>query len=180
MNSLPTTSGSLKRIAPVLLAASLLFSLSAFGALRTNNDAPAVSLPTVDGKEFDLGRSLRQGRGTPSGGAVVSFFATWCAPCRNELPVLNALVDELRTRGIAVVAVDLKEELPVIRRFINELGVDKLIVLSDRDGKTAERFHVRFLPTTFCIGADGKIKDMIYGEVRSADDVRKCAAKLSP
>jgi cytochrome c biogenesis protein CcmG/thiol:disulfide interchange protein DsbE len=180
LNSLALTKGSFNRIVSVLLAAALSCSLPAFAALRTNDDAPAFSLPTVDGTEFDLGLFFGQGRDRPSGGVVLSFFATWCRPCRNELPLLNALVDDLKARDVAVVVVDLKEDLPVIRRFISGLGTDKLIVLSDRDGNTAERFQVRFLPMTFCIGADGKIKDMIYGEVRSADEFLKCAAKLFP
>jgi peroxiredoxin len=154
--------------------------LPSFAALRTNDEAPAFSLPTVDGREFDLDRVLGQGPSKASGGVVLSFFASWCRPCRNELPLLNALVDDLKAGDIAVVVVDLKEDLPVIRRFISGLGTDKLIVLSDRDGKAAKRFQVRYLPMTFCIGADGKIKDMIYGEVRSDDEFRKCAAKLHP
>lgn len=175
------TGGNAKmRIIPILLAAALMTSPHAFAALKTNDAAPALSLPDLDGALFDLAGFLRGGGGRPSGGVVLSFFATWCGPCRNELPLLDALADDLKGRRVAVVIIDLKEDASVVRRFIAGLKAGNLTVLSDRTGETAERYQVRFLPATFCIGSDGRIKDMIYGEVRSADDFRKCSEKLFP
>jgi len=164
-------------IAAVLLTL-LLFGPPAYAALRTNEPAPLFSLPTLQGRQFDLSGALGQGRSGKSGGVVLSFFATWCGPCRKELPFLNGLSAELQEKGISVVIVDLKEDAAVIRRFVEALKLDRVTVLVDKSGETASHYQVRFLPTTFCIGADGKIKDMIYGEVRSGDEFRICAAKL--
>ena len=172
-----TAGGFLCRIAPALLA-FLLLSVPAYAALRTNDNAPLFSLPLLEGGELDLAAALGKGRSRASGGVVLTFFATWCGPCRNELPLLNALAHELAERGISVVAVDLKEDPSDVRKFIAGLQADRLTVAVDRDGKTAALYQVRIMPTTFCIGADGRIKDMLYGEVRSADAFRKCAEKL--
>ncbi len=165
------------RTAAVLLTL-LLLGPPAYAALRTNEDAPLFSLPLLEGGTFDLAVALGKGRSSQQGGVVLTFFATWCGPCRNELPLLNTLARELGERGISIVAVDLKEDLQVVRKFIIRLQADRLTVATDRDGKVAARYQVRVLPTTFCIGADGKIKDMIYGEVRSGEEFRKCAEKL--
>ncbi len=160
------------------LSVLLLCSSSSFAALRTNDDAPAFSLPDLDGKAFVLRDVLQNGRRATSGGVVLGFFATWCGPCRKELPLLNGLAAEMHAKGVSVVIVDLKEDVVVIRHFVEGLKLDKVTVLSDRDGQIAAQYQVRFLPTTFCIGADGRIKDMIYGEVRNSDAFRKCAEKL--
>lgn len=165
------------RIIPVLLAA-LLASPPAFAALKTNDAAPAFLLPDLDGTQIDLAGLLRGGDGRPSGGVVLGFFATWCGPCRHEVPLLDALAAEIKGRRVAVVIVDLKEDTAAIRRFLSEVPSGNLIVLIDRTGESAERYQVRFLPMTFCVGADGRIRDMVYGEVRNADELRKCAEKL--
>ena len=155
-----------------------LCSSPSYAALRTNDVAPVFSVEDLNGRTFVLRDALQSGRKAVSGGVVLSFFATWCGPCRKELPLLNELAADLQAKGVSVVIIDLKEDIAVIRRFTEEHKLDKVTVLSDRDGKTAAQYQVRFLPTTFCIGADGKIKDMIYGEVRSSDEFRKCADKL--
>lgn len=157
----------------------LLCSSPSFAALRTNEEAPAFSLPDLDGKAFVL-RDVLQGGRRASGGVVLSFFATWCGPCRKELPILNSMAGELQERGVAVVIVDLKESAAVVRRFVEDLKLDRVTVLRDGDGKTAAKYQVRFLPMTFCVGVDGRIKDMIFGEVRSAGEFRTCAEKLLP
>jgi peroxiredoxin len=164
----------------IVLALCMLFLCSSrsYAALRTNDVAPVFSVPDLNGRTFVLRDALQSGRKAVSGGVVLSFFATWCGPCQKELQILNELAADLQAKGVSVVIIDLKEDIAVIRHFIEWHKLDKVTVLSDRDGKMAEQYQVRFLPTTFCIGADGKVKDMIYGEVRSSDEFRKCADKL--
>jgi cytochrome c biogenesis protein CcmG, thiol:disulfide interchange protein DsbE len=164
----------------IVLAFCILFLCSSpsYAALRINDVAPVFSAPDLNGGTFVLRDALQSGRRVVSGGVVLSFFATWCGPCRNELPLLNELAADLQAKGVSVVIIDLKEDIAVIRQFIERLKLDRVTVLSDQDGKTAAHYQVRFLPTTFCIGADGMIKDMVYGEVRSSDEFRKCADKL--
>jgi hypothetical protein len=76
------------------------------------------------------------------------------------------------------VIVGVKEDFTSINALLANLKVDKPIVLSDRSGKVSEEYQVRFLPVTFFIGNDGKVKHVIYGEIGSAQALRNSASKL--
>jgi peroxiredoxin len=143
-----------------------LFAFPVLAALKLNDTAPVFSLRDTAGKNFYLSDAVGAHRNGKVNGVIVSFFASWCIPCRNELPLINALTERLNKRGIEVVLVDIKEDFETIRTLLAELKVDKPVVLSDADGKTAEMYGVRFLPVTFFIGADGSVKHLIYGEIK--------------
>ncbi len=165
------------RRAILIIAQILLFSSQASAALKVNEPAPLFSLQDMTGKDFFLKDFV--GAGAKKGnGVVVSFFASWCIPCRIELPILNSVAGEFRSKGITVVLIDVKESHDTIKALLKELKVDQPIVLSDADGKTGEQFGLRFLPTTFFIGADGNVKDVIYGGIESASQLRNSAGKL--
>jgi thiol-disulfide isomerase/thioredoxin len=167
----------MKRLISVLLLI-LLFAPQASAALKLNATAPLFSLQDVTGKGFALGEIIGAGNTTKGGGVIVSFFASWCIPCRHELPIINSLTDEFRSKGITVVLIDVKENIATIKALLKELQVDQPIVLSDPDGKASESYEIRFLPITFFIGADGKLKDVIYGEIGSAGVLRAGADNL--
>ena len=71
-----------------------------------------------------------------------------------------------------------KKTSDTIKALLKDLKVDQPIVLSDADGKTSEKYELRFLPTTFFIGADGMLKDVIYGGIETASKLRASAEKL--
>jgi len=160
--------------------AILVFASTVFAALKTNDTAPIFSLRDVEGKDFNLNDYVGAARKESGNGIVLGFFASWCVGCRNELPLINSLVDELKGKGIKVVIVDVKEDFNTIDSFLTGLKVDKAVVLSDLHGKIAELYGVRFLPVTFFIGADGTVKHIIFGEIDNAKEVRKSAGKLLP
>jgi thiol-disulfide isomerase/thioredoxin len=156
----------------------LLFAPQASAALKLNEPAPLFSLQEVNGKNFSLGDVVGAGSTKKGNGVIVSFFASWCPPCRQELPIMNALVNEFRSKGIMIVLINVKEDLDTVKELLKELQVDQPIVLRDTDGKTGNKYELRFLPTTFFIGADGKLKDVIYGEIKNANAVQAGAEKL--
>jgi thiol-disulfide isomerase/thioredoxin len=162
----------------LVLSLILLFAPQASAALKLNEPAPLFSLQDVTGKEFSLGDVVGAGSAKKGNGVIVSFFASWCPPCRLELPIMNALVGEFRSKGITVVLIDVKESLDTVKVLLKDLQVDQPIVLRDADGKTGEKYELRFLPTTFFIGADGKLKDVIYGEIKGASQLQAGAEKL--
>jgi peroxiredoxin len=170
------------KIHKIILAALaiLLFAATAFAALKPNDTAPTFTLRDIEGKDFNLSDHAGSTRKENGNGIILSFFASWCVGCKNELPLINSLVDELKGKGIKVVIVDIKEDFNTIDSFLSELKVDKPIVLSDLHGKIAELYGVRFLPVTFFIGADGTVKHIIFGEIYDAKEVRKSAGKLLP
>ena len=160
------------------LLISLLFASSAAAALKLNDTAPTFSLRDLDGKEFNLSDYAGSTKKEKGNGVILSFFASWCAGCRNELPLINSLVDELTGKGIRVVIVDVKEDVDTIRALLAELKVDKPVVLMDRYGKAGDNYQVRFLPTTFFIGADGRVKDIIFGEIKDKHELTASTGKL--
>jgi len=181
VRKLELKTGNLK-IHKIIFAALavLLFATTAFAALKANDAAPIFSLRDVEGKDFNLGDHAGAARKEGGNGIILSFFASWCVACRNELPLINSVVDELKGKGIKVVIVDVKEDFNTIDSFLTGLKVDKAVVLSDLHGKIAELYGVRFLPVTFFIGADGTVKHIIFGEIDGAKELRKSAGKLLP
>lgn len=164
---------------PVLvLLLIFLFSPQASAALKLHEPAPLFSLHDVNGKEFSLQDFVGTSATKKSNGVIISFFASWCPPCRQELPIMNALVGEFLSKEITVVLINVKESLDTVKVLLKELQVDQPIVLRDTEGKTGEKYELRFLPTTFFVGADGKLKDVIYGEIGSASVLRAGAEKL--
>lgn len=155
-----------------------LFASPTLAALNLNESAPVFSLSDSSGNDFYLSDAVGAKRKKNGHGIVLSFFASWCVPCRNELPLLNSFVDELRNTGITVVLVDVKEDFGTVSALLTKLKVDKPIVLSDRDGKTSEKYQIRFLPTTFFIDAGGKVRDVIYGGINGEKELRESVQKL--
>jgi thiol-disulfide isomerase/thioredoxin len=164
----------------IIIATLLLFLLasSAF-ALRVNDPAPIFSLRDIKEVDFHLNDLVGATKKENNKGIILSFFASWCIPCRNELPLINSLVDELKDKGIKIVIVGFKEDFDTIGSLLAELKVDKPVVLCDRDGKVGEKYGVRFLPTTFFIGSDGRVKDVVFGEIKDKKELREKAGKLS-
>jgi len=167
----------IKKILCVTLLQFLLFS-SAF-ALTVNDPAPMFSLRDIKEKDFYLSDLVGPTKKENSNGVILSFFASWCTPCRNELKIINSLVDEMKDKGIEIVIVGFKEDPDTIGTLLAELKVNKPVVLCDRDGKVGETYGVRFLPTTFFIGSDGIVKNVAFGEIKDERELREKAGKLS-
>ena len=104
-------------------------------------------------------------------GSVVflNFWATWCAPCRIEMPAMQALHERLAdTAGFAMVAVNLQEDAGQVRGFADELRLSFRILL-DSSGEIAATYGARTLPMSYIIDKDGSILARIIG-TRSWDD----------
>ena len=91
---------------------------------------------------------------------LLNFWATWCAPCREEMPSMSNLHGQLKSKGLEVVGVHVGPSLAGVKKFLNEVPVDFTILL-DKD-MSLSGWGVRGLPTTFLINPEGK---MIYSAV---------------
>ncbi len=156
----------------------LLYVPSAFAALKPNDPAPTFSLRDNTGKVFSLNDVVGAQSKEKANGVILSFFASWCMACRDELPIINSVVDEMKSKGIRVVIVGFKEDFVRINALLAALKVDKPVVVNDQEGKVGEKYGIRFLPVTFFIGADGRIKHIIYGEINDGKEVTEVAEKL--
>ncbi len=117
---------------------------------------PRLVLHDMDGKRWDLHR-LR-GRAV-----VLNFWATWCEPCRSEMPSLELLATRHADDPVTVLTVNHQEGLLAIRRFVDQLGMT-LPVLRDVDGTATGAWTPRMFPTTVLVDAQGRPRVSVLGE----------------
>jgi peroxiredoxin len=121
--------------------------------------APDFTLTTLDGEEFRLSAQ----RGTP---VVLNFWATWCPPCRAELPELRAASARYADQ-IAVVGVNQAAPAATVAATASDLGLTFPIPL-DQSGAVSRTYGVRSLPTTFFIDRNGVIRQIQNGPLTEA------------
>jgi thiol-disulfide isomerase/thioredoxin len=98
---------------------------------------------------------------------LVNFWATWCLPCREEMPLLAAAAQE-HADTLTVLAVNMREQPEEVAAFLAELGVS-LPVLLDPDDATLLAYQVRGLPVSYLVAPDGAIARRILGPVQPGD-----------
>jgi peroxiredoxin len=101
---------------------------------------------------------------------LINFWATWCGPCRDEMPSIQDLRSQLKGKPFAVLAINLDEPESRVRKFLAQWKVD-LPVLLDPDRKVAREWNARILPATYIIGPDGRIRYSVVGELNWSNDV---------
>lgn len=95
---------------------------------------------------------------------LANFWATWCEPCRAEMPSLVRLARERAADGLMVVAVNYREAVPAIERFVAQVGLEGLVVLRDRDGAAAAGWTPRIFPSTVVFDRRGRPTGVLVGE----------------
>ena len=123
----------------------------------TGGKAPPLKLADAGGREIALGEL----RGKA---VVVNFWATWCEPCREEMPSLDRLRKQMGDKRVEVLAVNVGEAPERVARFTRDVPVTFPIVY-DRDGATAKAWKVRGYPTSFVLDSRGRIRYWFVGEL---------------
>jgi peroxiredoxin len=132
---------------------------------------PQLEAPDTEGTSH----RLAQYRGKV---VLVNFWATWCAPCREEMPSIERLRQAMAGRPFAVLAVNVGESARVARDFATKVPVGFPLLL-DRDTSIAKKWGAKLLPATFIIAPDGAIRYSYLGELDWArEDVRAALEKL--
>ncbi len=116
---------------------------------------PALVLPDLDGREVDLA-ALK------GDVVLVNFWATWCEPCRDEMPSLNQLQQRLRGRRFKVLAVNVGEGRARIQQFLASAPVD-FAVLRDAESVAIKAWRTRVLPTSFLVDQNGMLRYQLVG-----------------
>jgi thiol-disulfide isomerase/thioredoxin len=130
--------------------------------------APDFELETVDVQSGTISGEawLSDFRGHP---VVLNFWATWCFPCRTEIPQFVSAADKYKSDGLVVIGLDLQEGPGLIQPFAQKYGIDYPILV-DRDGEMGDEYRLLGLPTTFFIDANGVIQQIFRGPLEDSQN----------
>jgi thiol-disulfide isomerase/thioredoxin len=132
---------------------------------------PLLAGPSLDGRKVDL----RDFRGRV---VVVNFWATWCEPCREEMPSLERLRTQLTGKPFEVLAVNYGESREKVAKFLDREFVS-LPVLLDSQKEAGDRWNVQGFPMTFVVDARGRIRYTVFGARNWSDaETRKLVERL--
>lgn len=156
--------GGLVVVAVVVLTA--MFVPSDFDQVRNSFGGPAgqvvgtalpgTVVPSIDGGKIDLSAY----RGRP---VLVNLWATWCGPCRREMPALEKLSKEQAGR-LVVVAIDQREDPAVVESYVKRFGVTFAVGI-DETQTLGTDLHLIGLPSSFFVDRNGIIRDAVDGEM---------------
>ena len=152
-----------------VLAVAVLGTMNMFTGsqvLRSGDRVPDFTLVDLSGDTVRF--SDLQGQAV-----VLNFWATWCPPCRREMPLLDAIHKEYESRGLSVVGIDVGEDRGAVRRYVESIGVAYPIWVDapnrQRGTDSSQSIHVRFggvgLPTTIFIDPAGIVRNRHLGEL---------------
>lgn len=144
-----------------LLLVALAIAAGGAGAAElkrwSGGRTPELVLKELNGTSHDL--AAYRGKVV-----LVNFWATWCEPCREEMPSIQQLKQKLAGRPFVVLAVNLDEPEARIRKYLSQMALD-FIFLLDPERKVSKAWNVRILPATFLIGPSGRIHYSLVGEL---------------
>ncbi|MFP3958800.1 MAG: TlpA disulfide reductase family protein [Spirochaetaceae bacterium] len=136
-------------------------ALARFAELGLNTPGERVEAQDFElpGLHADGTRSLSSFEGDV---VLLNFWASWCPPCIEEMPSMQALYKRLGGDGFEIVAVNLQEERDTVRTFMEENGF-AFPVLLDRRGSVGREYNVRGIPTSYIIDAQGRMVAVMIG-----------------
>jgi peroxiredoxin len=132
-----------------------LFALAAHAAIAPNAPAPDFTLKSLDGPNLRLAE--QRGRVV-----LVNFWATWCGPCKQEMPHLNRLYDKYRTSGFVLLGVNVDEDARQAAGTAAKLGV-RFPVLFDAEKAVSKLYDLQSMPATVLIDRDGRVRYLHRG-----------------
>ena len=126
------------------------------GVLRLDGRAaPPLVLKDMDGETWDI--ETARGRWV-----FVHFWASWCGPCREEMPTIQAIHPEFDPAELEIVVINTAESEDTVFAFLASVAPD-LVPLMDNDGLVTERWQPRGLPATYFVDPDGKLQYLALG-----------------
>ncbi len=149
---------SLSRILPGLLLCCLLGTAQ---AAAVSGPAPDFTLKSLGGKNLKLSEM--------AGNVVlINFWASWCGPCREEMPLLNDLHNKYQPLGFTVLGINVEEQTDMARGFLKDYPVDFPVLLDDKN-QVSKLYDVVAMPTTVVVDRDGKLRFLHKG-YKSGDE----------
>jgi peroxiredoxin len=150
----------------ILLVALMLY-LSLFSnsqyvpeGLGKGKEAPDFRLKTIEGREV----SLSDYRGKV---VLINFWATWCPPCREEMPLFQRVYEKYKDRGFEILAISTDDYVEPVKKFVKEYKLSFPILYDDKN--VVGLYEVQGLPTSFLIDRDGKIVKVRLGKYKEIE-----------
>ena len=157
---------NLRLIGMIVVLASILVSVViAAGpnyqrpAPQVGRTAPDFNLKSIENSTQSLKSIIAKNKVT-----ILNFWATWCPPCRAEIPEFIKFLKEHQGDKVALIAVNLQEDSKKVRDFAKKAGTNFPILL-DSDGKVAQTYQIYAIPTTFFIDSSGTIQEKVEGSL---------------
>jgi thiol-disulfide isomerase/thioredoxin len=153
------------RLLPGLFLAAFMALSTPFAAAaaEVGKPAPDFTLKSLGGKNLKLSEM--------AGSVVlVNFWASWCGPCREEMPLLNSLHNKYEPLGFIVLGVNVEEDVKGAEGFLKNFPVD-FPVLLDSDNRVSEQYKVIAMPTTVVVDRDGNMRFLHQG-YKSGDEAK--------
>jgi thiol-disulfide isomerase/thioredoxin len=146
-----SASETVRLVAGILLHTLLLVGCTGDprSGLNPGDIAPNIQGVTVDGEPIAL-------RSTPAKLTLINFWATWCPPCIEELPALQAVHEALKEKGFQVVAVALDDSLPLIKEYQQRYHLTFPIIIDARS-ESKRRYEIKGLPESFLLDANQRV-----------------------
>jgi peroxiredoxin len=125
--------------------------------LKVGDDAPNFSLIDLNGETHKLSDYKGQG-------VLLNFWGTWCKPCKKEMPAINEQYKQFKGQGVQVLGINIAQSDLEVSSYSDKLGVEFPIAI-DKTKSVMRAYNVDPLPTTVLINKDGKIENIITGEM---------------
>ena len=143
--------------AQVSLEAERAFLEARIRILRDRRDPLGFNLPLLSGGIT----SLASHRGKV---VILNFWATWCPPCREEMPSMEVLYNLLKSQGLEILAVNIREDRTMVQQFIRANGYTFPVPL-DTNGGVGSQYGISAIPTSYILDREGKIIARIVGSI---------------
>jgi peroxiredoxin len=148
------------RIATVLALFALVGMPALALAVEVGEPAPEINLPDLNGNKV----SLAALRGKV---VVIDFWASWCAPCKEEMPILESLYKRFKDKDLVIIGVSVDNEAANAKKFLSSVKVSFPIV-HDGNHTVADKFKPPRMPTSYVIDKAGKIR-FVHAGFRKED-----------
>ncbi|MEO8154855.1 MAG: TlpA disulfide reductase family protein [Rhizobacter sp.] len=158
-----TSKPSFLRLTRVLIAVVLGGAASMAGAAAVGAAAPDFTLRSLEGPNM----RLQEQRGKV---VLVNFWATWCGPCRKEMPHLNRIADKYRASGLVLLGVNVDDDARNAAETAAKLGI-KFPVLLDTDKKVSRLYDLNSMPSTLVIDRNGRVRFLHRGYQDGYEDL---------
>lgn len=154
-------------LAAIFVASAILFGIkvkselldksSSLKNVHANEVIQSFTLPDTDGTNWELHATAKDNKVV-----LINFWATWCTPCRLEMPQFEKLYLKHKEAGLEILAINCDEEQEDVEKYLQKSTIS-FPVLLDREGDVAKRYGVRAYPTSILIDKTGKVLEVYEG-----------------